>query len=737
MFISALYNVTIERELSSKPIIKKAVTYMKRKNYKKKLLGLLTAAAALASAAVSCTNNNINSAVTDEPDTSASETLAAEALSEKKTSMSELFSARDLDPSYDSIDAEIRLEGDSTSVDGKGVTADGSVITITAEGIYRVTGNLSNGQLIVDAPKAKVQLVLDNADISCKDSSAIYIKDADKTFITLAKNSKNTVSDGSAYELPEGEDEPDAAIFSKDSLTINGWGELTVNGNYSCGIRSKDDIVVTGGIINVTAAENGIKAKDYFAAAGGSVNVTSGGDGIKATNSEDSSLGFVYVEGGSFDISSGEDGIQAETSFVAAGGSFNILSGGGSDNSTKTHNDGFGGMGGGFGGGRGGFGGFGENFEPGGFDPGSFDRGAPAPGGAAPEAPEQGDFDPGQFRHGGFDPGSGEMPSFGGENGAPPDIPSGADTDTSDSSVSTKGIKAGTELIISGGEFDIDSADDALHSNARLDISGGSITARSGDDGIHADEEINISGGKVAVAESYEGIESADINISGGTVEIKSSDDGLNASDGSSQGGMGRYSSATLTISGGTVYVDAEGDGLDSNGDILISGGIVLVDGPVSGGNGALDSNGEITVTGGLLIAAGSSGMAEAPGSSSSQYTVSAAFDSSYSGGTLVTLLGSDGKEILSFAPSKTFSHIVISSPGMEKGGTYTLCTGGSSGSAREYGLYESGGYKNDGDEAASFTADDVVTYVGSQSMMGGGMGKGGRGGFGRQQPVL
>lgn len=710
---------------------------MKRKNYRRKLLGLLTAAAALASAAVSCTNNNDISVITDEPDTSASETYAAEALSEKKKSMSELFSSRDLDPAYDNIDAEIILDEDSAYADGNGVTVDGSVITITADGIYRVTGTLSNGQLVVEAPKAKVQLVLDNADISCEDSPAIYIKDADKTFITLAKDSKNTVSDGSVYELPEGEDEPDAAIFSKDSLTINGWGELTVNGNYSCGIRSKDDIVVTGGVIKVTAEENGIKAKDYFAAAGGSVSVSSGSDGIKATNSEDGSLGFVYVEGGSFDISSGEDGIQAETAFMAVGGSFDIVSGGGSDDPAKTHTDGFGGMGGGFRGGRGGFGGFapgggfGEDFEPGDLEPGAPGQRYLEPGDFEPGAPGQGGFAPG----GDFDPGSGESPGFGGGNGTPPELPGGTDTDTADSSVSTKGIKAGTELIISGGEFDIDSADDALHSNSRLDISGGSITARSGDDGIHADEAVSISGGSVVIAQSYEGIESADINISGGTVEVKSTDDGFNASDGSSQGGMGRYSSVSLTISGGTVYVDAEGDGLDSNGDMLISGGTVLVDGPVNGGNGALDSNGEITVTGGLLIAAGSSGMAEAPGSGSSQYTVSVAFDSSYSGGTLVTLLGSDGEEILSYAPSKTFSHIVISSPGLEKGGTYTLCTGGSSGSAKEYGLYESGGYKNDGDKAESFTADSVVTYVGEQSMMGGGgMGKGGRGGFDRRQ---
>lgn len=692
---------------------------MKSMNYKQKLLGLLTAAAAFASAATSCTNNNI-STLTDEPDTSASETLTADALSIKRKSMSELFSARDLDPSYDTIDAEISLEGRTASADGKGVTVDGSVITITAEGIYRVAGTLSSGQLIVDAPKGKVQLVLDNADISCPDSYAIYIKDADKTFITLAKDSKNTVSDGSEYELPEGEDEPDAAIFSKDSLTLNGWGELTVNGNYSCGIRSKDDIVVTGGTINVTAVGNGIKAKDYFAAAGGNVSVTSGGDGIKATNSEDSSLGFVYFEGGSFDISSGEDGIQAETAFMAVGGEFNIVSGGGSSNSTKTHNDGFGGMGGGF---RGGKGGFGGGFASGDFDPGSFDRGDFDPGDFDRE-----DFDPGEFRHGNRDPGSGEMPRFGSGTGNAPGIPGGADTDTADSSVSTKGIKAGTELMISGGEFDIDSADDALHSNAKMEISGGSITLDAGDDGIHADEEVNISGGKVVVAQSYEGIESAAINISGGTVEVKASDDGLNASDGSSQGGMGRYSSAELNISGGTVYVDAEGDGLDSNGDMLISGGIVLVDGPVNGGNGALDSNGEITVTGGLLIAAGSSGMAEAPGSSSAQYTVSAGLNSVCSGGTLVTLLGSDGKELLSYAPSKDFSHIVISSPELEKGGTYTLCTGGTSGSAKEYGLYETGGYNNDGNEAASFTADSVVTYIGSQSMMGrgGGFGRGG-----------
>ena len=297
------------------------------------------------------------------------------------------------------------------------------------------------------------------------------------------------------------------------------------------------------------------------------------------------------------------------------------------------------------------------------------------------------------------------------------------EADTDESSGSTKGLKAGTAVTISGGTFTIDSADDTLHSNGNIEITGGNLTMNAGDDGIHADSTITVAGGYVSIEKSYEGIEAAIININDGTVELHATDDGINASDGTAQGGMGTFSSgAELNISGGTLYVDSDGDGLDSNGNFTLSGGTVIVNGPTNSGNGSLDGNGEIIVTGGLLIAAGSSGMAQTPGKSSTQYSVSATFDSTLSAGTPVTLTDADGNAILTFTPAKTFSNIVISTPEITKGAEYKIYTGGTANAeADKYGL-SSGGAAG-GTEAGTFTADSVVSTIGTQAMAGRGGG--------------
>lgn len=678
------------------------------------------------SAAIACTMMATGCADTSTKSGSSSESSIAESIAESDNTSSakttilsdlsndgdydQLFSSRDLDPSYSDITAEIVLSGSTASVNGSGAKAEGTTITITQEGVYRVSGTLDDGQIIIDADKAKVQLILDNADINCSNFAAIYAVDSDKLFITLAEGSMNSLTDGETYENVDESGAPDACIYSSDSITINGTGSLTVNGNYGDGIHSKDDIVITGGSLDVSAVGDGIKGKDYVAVYDGDISITAGEDGIKSTNSTDEHAGFVYIKGGTFSIAAVNDAIQTETDLITAGGTFDLTAGGGSSNATKVHTDDFGGHGGGFGGGfKNGFGG---------------------------DMPE-GDF--GDFQSGGR---MGQLGQVNADTSSDLTLVRLTNTDdtvdvSTDNSTSTKGIKAGSNIDISGGDFTIDSADDAVHSNGDVNISGGTFSIKAGDDGIHADSEINISGGNVTIKESYEGIESAVINVTGGVVEVTSSDDGFNASDGTAQGGMGTYSSgAQLNISGGTVYVNADGDGLDSNGDMTISGGNIIVNGPTNSGNGALDGNNGITVTGGTLIASGASGMTEAPDKNSTQNSVSATFDSTISPGTLVTLTDDNGKEIISFTSVKTFNNVVISSADLSTGATYTFYTGGSSdGSADSYGVYSSG-YKNDGTEAGSFTVTDVVSYVGQKSMMGGGRGGMGRNGGGFQMPT-
>ena len=605
----------------------------------------------------------------------------------------ELFSDRDKSAEYGDFTAEITLNGTSAKAEGDGVSVEGSAVTISKEGIYRISGKLDDGQIIVNADKAKVQLVLDNADITCKTSSAIYGADSDKIFVTLAENSVNSLTDGSNYTFADEQNsEPDACIFSSDSITINGKGSLNINANFADGIHSKDDIVITGGNITINSAADGIKGKDYTAICGGKIDIKSGQDGIKSTEADDTALGFVYIEGGDISIDATNDGIQAETDLIAVDGNINIVSGGGSENAAPKQNDmGFEGRD---------FGGFRGDFTP----PDNFENMTPPDnfgGGMTPPAPEQ-----------------------------TANLTTETETENT-ASDSMKGLKGGSSVEITGGVITVDSADDALHSNSNVIISGGTAILTAGDDGIHADSTIDITGGSVTISESYEGIEGAVINISGGEAALTSSDDGFNATDGTTQqGGMGTYSQGVeLNISGGLVYVDSQGDGLDSNGNMTISGGTVLVNGPTNSGNGALDGNGEMTVNGGLLIAAGSSGMAEAPSANSAQNCVSAAIGSAQQPDTLVTLADENGNEIISFAPTKTFDHIVISSPEIEKGKTYSIKIGGGSSSENKFGLYKIGGYDGKGSEIGSFTAENTISYIGEQSHMGGGFGNGGFGG--------
>lgn len=268
------------------------------------------------------------------------------------------------------------------------------------------------------------------------------------------------------------------------------------------------------------------------------------------------------------------------------------------------------------------------------------------------------------------------------EFGRMEDASSSTDSDTA----SAKGIKAGGNLTISGGTFSLDCADDAVHSNADISISNGNLTIATGDDGIHADSSLKISGGTINVTESYEGIEGLEITVSGGTISVASSDDGFNAAGGNDSSGYGggmpqdnfsADSNAKITISGGKITVDAKGDGLDSNGSLCVSGGEIFVTGPSDNGNGALDYNGDAQITGGTIVAVGMSGMAQNFGSSSTQGSILSNTATNTSGE--VVLKDSNGNVFVSFTPTREYNSVVVSTPDVKKGSTYTLITGDSS----------------------------------------------------------
>lgn len=260
-----------------------------------------------------------------------------------------------------------------------------------------------------------------------------------------------------------------------------------------------------------------------------------------------------------------------------------------------------------------------------------------------------------------------------------------------DSDTSAKGLKANGNLCLLSGTYVLNCCDDAIHSNANIVIKGGAFTIATGDDGIHAGENVTISGGAVTVTKSYEGIEGKSMDLTGGEISVTASDDGLNAAggaDGSGFGGPGfggadsfgtASSDIYIRIAGGKLYVNAGGDGIDSNGNLIVSGGETYVDGPTGNGNGALDYDGTATITGGIFVAVGSSGMAQNFGTASTQGSILLNFSAGSK--SAVTLTDAEGNVLVSYTPSKTYNSVVISCPGLVKGNTYTVSACGQSSS--------------------------------------------------------
>ena len=254
---------------------------------------------------------------------------ATEAAADNAVSKSEMFTERDLSGEYDESEAEtITLSGSSAKTSASsGVNIDGSKVTITSEGTYIVSGTLSDGQIIVEADDAaKVQIVLRDASITSSDSAAIYVKSADKVFVTTAKGTDNTLANGGSFTA-DGDTNIDGAVFAKDDITFNGSGSLTVTSPAGHGVVGKDDVKFGGGTYTITAAKHGVQANDSVRLAESDITITSGNDkdGIHVSDDADEEEGtesdrFFYIADGSLNITSGDDGIHADASVIIEGG---------------------------------------------------------------------------------------------------------------------------------------------------------------------------------------------------------------------------------------------------------------------------------------------------------------------------------------------------------------------------------------------------------------------------------
>ena len=204
-----------------------------------------------------------------------------------------------------------------------GVSVENGTITITSGGTYRLSGEYS-GQVKIEAAKTDtVRLVLDNAKITNSTGAAINVVSAAEAIIYTAAGTTNTVADEANYTAT-GDDDPDAAIYSTANLTLAGEGSLSVEGAYEEGIHTTGGLVIASGTLEVNAANTGIKGKDYVDITGGIVNVTAAQDGIKSTNTDDESLGFTRLSAGSVTVSAGDDGLKAPHTLEISGGTLNI-----------------------------------------------------------------------------------------------------------------------------------------------------------------------------------------------------------------------------------------------------------------------------------------------------------------------------------------------------------------------------------------------------------------------------
>ena len=567
----------------------------------------------------------------------------------------------------DNYKTEITGEFSITSTDGSTITQNDSVYTLTQAGEYTVTGLLSEGQIVVNADdNAEITIVLNGTSITCSNGSPIYIKNADNVKIKSEENTYNCIVDARA----EADDNSDnsssengnAAIYAACDLKLVGKGALSVTGNYNNGIQSKDDISIKNVTIKVNAVNNAIKGNDEVAIESGEIiAISRKGDGIKTSNSSLSTKGKqkgnVIISGGNIDIYAACDGIDAAYGVDVSGdGNLNIY--------TDTYSD------------------YSEAVAADNSGSSASSVGTPPDMNNTQNNGNMGN--PPDMNNSSSNPGM--KGNFGGGNGAANGMPgNNSSGNSSKKSYSTKGIKAESEINISGTAINISSTDDGIHANSDsgvletgedgkgiISISGGTITISTGDDGIHADKELNITDGYINVLTSYEGLEAITINISGGQSFIYASDDGINACTGDGS------STPLINITGGYVDVttgSGDTDGIDSNGSYTQSGGMVLVKGGSSSGqvSGSIDVDGNITITGGTCVALG--GICETPVNSVNAYVFSSV---SFNAGSY-SVKDSSGNEIISFTLNNSYSNGWICTSALTTNTEYTLYCDGSS----------------------------------------------------------
>lgn len=548
----------------------------------------------------------------------------------------ELFTDRDSRTEYEDQVATLVFDGNTLSGDVDAVVTSGSTVTLSDPGTFVLQGNFT-GTILVDAPKdEKLQIVLDNIQIQGKETAPLYIRQADKVFITLKDGTNNTLIAPESFAAID-ENNVDGAIFSKADLTFNGSGSLILECTTGHGIVAKDDLAVCGGNYTVSCAGHGVQANDSIRIRQAQWQITAGKDGFHAENEEDSQLGFVYVESGNYTIDAQGDGISAGAWMQILDGSFAIVTGGGSVNGDKASSSGYGGFMGDFGGRPGGFG----QMEAAADTDSTSLKGMKATGAL-------------EIQNGSFT------------------------LDCADDA-----IHSNASVTVLSGDYTITTGDDGIHGDETLIIKGGNITVNESYEGLEA-LDIQIMDGNIRLVCSDDGINAAGGNDASGFGGGRGDMFGGRGGGGRGGnpggfGGMGGGGNGSITISGGTVYMNASGDGIDANGSLTITGGHVTVCGPTKGDTAVLDYDNSATITGGTFIGTGSSMMAQSF-SQSSQGVLALSMGGNLTAGTPIQITDSNGTVIMEYTPALDYAILIFSTPELIKGESYTVTIGDQSG---------------------------------------------------------
>lgn len=594
---------------------------------------------------------------------------------------SDMFTKRDKETDYDDTAVRIQLNGNSATANSDSVQISDSTITITEEDTYILSGNLNNGCVVVNADSsAKIHLVLDGVDINSNSSAAILVLSADKVTVTLASN-QNTLSNGGSFASID-DINVNAVLYSKDDLSLNGNGFLTITSPAGHGISCKDDLVLAGGTYTITAGNHGLDANDSIRLTASAISIKAGKDGIHAENADDASLGFVYIADGTYKIHANDDGISAGAYLQIEDGNFDITTESVSSSSdtsgkgVKSTNS--------------------MQISTGSFTVNSFDDSI----------------------HSNADIiiNGGTYNLISKDDGIHADATLTVNNGDINITESYEGLEA-LDLVINGGNIRLIASDDGLNAAGGNDASGfggrgndnfGGFKGGIFDDpAANPDTSLPVPGANEELTPdtgtnnrgNRPGKNKGDFSNRPDEFENLPSDvmpdrgmqnrpnggfdgDGFgnnfgggfgNNFGGGAFGGMGS-SNGSISITGGNLYIQASGDSIDANGSLTITGGNITLCGPNRGDTASLDYDTTATISEATFIATGATGMAQTL--TSTEQGIITINVGNQDAGTTLTLTDSKGKVLLTRTPELPYSLVILSSPDLVSGESYILTYG-------------------------------------------------------------